>query len=966
MSPEMIPSVSPEEKKEHPADEREETSPEAPEAVSEKKREDTPETRLRTGFSKFNIKEDELNTIEGYGDLSAGQKELALLNLEQITLGRVQEEAIDKSRNEIAEAGFAKKIWRGYFKGYYTAKTEKETTKQIMEGGMKEHGELLKDIIQRTKESGVDAQRGEDGKLQLFFTSSVVDKLADRGDLGEHSEDLDAFDSAANELMNEGIEWEYGRKGDKNEKRAEAAREKYEVTRGVLLERLSESFGGDEATKIVYEMDTKVRMHQFLNANPDAEKELEKIESQNVWRKAFNNVVGEKGLYMGMGWATRTITTNLLGAVAAPLAAAGMGAWVARRRAIQQLQEDAMLVRGGKVETAAAPKLDWEKMKREKASEFFRKSKELEKAKTQGEKDKASNELEIIKTQLAALTQKVEEDQKKETPEKVPESTESDSKPEKPRETVLNVAKAENLKDRINFYIGKIGKIDAQIEELDPADKGTDIKLEEERKDLVDTLKIRLNYTEAKIQGGLINYGDTNQSLGMKYSLADALSHANMVMVGEEPEIKQELEERLGRYLGFKEKKISKKVHKQMLVGAGIGAGFAGLGYGLAWIREVWHGGGSTATELVQNHGGGGSQTTMEENSGQSEWWDWRHYFHFGDGPKDNTAAITNEVGPVTENVVPIHKGGNLWEAAKSLVTEKKINGKQFSEAWEHSTVKINGTDVPLSKVDLVHDGDQLQYIPESNGVGGHFDVVPKSGSPLGDEKALYDIYLNKHKEAPQWLKDAMGIKKSPGELSPEELMTRLKDLKPLEPAGIDMSAYVLNPTGAPKFIELPTGVKEMLAADDFRINLPKMFADIDTSHDHFGSLSLLQQEETLAQFSDFAAQSENFKRHAGELLMQESDQKMFEKTQKIYQELMHEFVDRQKDFSKVLNKMGVTEEMYKKGINKSGLTVGHLKEMFGVGTMDEKWIKFAKWVLEMKPKEEKDLVDVFVRGNFK
>lgn len=856
-------------------------------------------------FKEFNIKPEELDSIEGYNDLADGQKYLVLDNLRHITIGRIKEEAVQKTRGDIENAGFWERAWHGVFKNYHVADAEKESAQELIKGGIETHGAMLTDLVEKTRENGISSFYDDARRLHYTFTSKIYVRVENAKKVAEEAKEsaekaIDYFNVEADDFSSASVGWEYK---NKKGKEAQKIKERYENARSEMIEKLKDVLGEEEAIAATYDIDRKVRMQQLMNESPDAEQELKNISSQWVWSKALKNTLQEKGGYMAMGAAARTITTSLLGVFAAPLVAAGMGAWVARQRAIASLREEAILARGGKINVAVEKSWIGEKGETEKETE----------------------------------------------------------KPKQP-ETVLNFVKAENLKNRLETLMRQIDK---------PKDKEEAKK----RDEYMEMLQMRLDYTEAKIQGGLVNYGETGEQLGQKYDLLDTISRANTLATLEYAEVKQEVEDRLNKYLAFKEKKISKKVHKQMLAGAVVGAGFAGLGYALQWGHDVIHqnssgsGSGAMAEVATSSHGGGNGASDVLTNKNYESIVDSSQSADvFPKGLAGEEVIVSAggkvpEIGAISNDVITIKHGGNLWEGARSLVAEKHITEKQFTDAWQHSTVKIDGHDVPISKVGLVHEGDQLQYVSGMKG-SGYFDVINKSGDPLGDDKALYEAMIKEHGKAPEWLKHTLGIiEKKPDTLTVEEIAARVGDLKPNGAALADLHQL----QKVPSFLEIPASLKEVVAADDFQRSLPNLYCELDTHLDHFGDTSLLQQESTLAKYANFLTDAQNYQKHAGEVLATETSAKMFEKTKRIFQALTEEFNETQNGFWSVLKKLDVTEIMYKKVIGESKkLSVGDLEDMLAKGEMHEKWGKFAEWVLKMKPKDEKMLLDTFVRGSFK
>jgi len=105
------------------------------------------------------------------------------------------------------------------------------------------------------------------------------------------------------------------------------------------------------------------------------------------------------------------------------------------------------------------------------------------------------------------------------------------------------------------------------------------------------SLSVRIDYTLEKIEQGQVNFGDAKNSLGNQYKLIEAINEA-VVMRGmyQSLVIDNELSARLDLFSAHLSKKLSERqkkfINKQMLIGAGIGAGVAVAGYGVRWVGE--------------------------------------------------------------------------------------------------------------------------------------------------------------------------------------------------------------------------------------------------------------------------------------------------------------------------------------------------------------------------------------------
>lgn len=97
--------------------------------------------------------------------------------------------------------------------------------------------------------------------------------------------------------------------------------------------------------------------------------------------------------------------------------------------------------------------------------------------------------------------------------------------------------------------------------------------------------------------------------------------------------------------------------------------------------------------------------------------------------PRGLTVPIPGAaVNPESAAVIPEH--GSVWGAARSL----GLNEKEFSAAWVNpeSVAHTPSGAMKIADAGLVHKGDVVNYIPGKNGGTGRFEVIPKSGQPIG------------------------------------------------------------------------------------------------------------------------------------------------------------------------------------------------------------------------------------------
>lgn len=291
-------------------------------------------------FEKLNIKEQDLEKISGFGELSDGQRFLILENFKQLNLGRIQDEAAVEYRKNTVESKFLGRIWKGISKKYQIAKLEKATANKIEKGGTKVHEETLQQLVNGVQKFGTEVKI-QGGKLEIQYASGFKNLTPDQ------QKQVDEFNNAATEFSKIPYEWSLDTANKKDRKKYEEAKEKCGKVKGGILRLKETEVSKKDTCLYMNDVEMKVKLNQFLNSNPDVEKQLQNIKDKKVWLRALANVVTERGIYAGAGFLTRTATMSLIGLAGAPLAAAGVGSFLARKRGKETLSERSVLARKG-------------------------------------------------------------------------------------------------------------------------------------------------------------------------------------------------------------------------------------------------------------------------------------------------------------------------------------------------------------------------------------------------------------------------------------------------------------------------------------------------------------------------------------------------------------------------------------------------------------------------------------------
>ncbi len=294
------------------------------------------EASVEGGLEKFNISLEDMKIVRGFNELSESQKFLVLENLKQITLGRTQDASRADYHEDLFNVGFLSRIWKGITKQYQIAKKEKEELSEIKAGGIEMHKDVLQQLVNGIEIFNTEVEMNEKGELEIQYASGLEHV---------HESVVKKFNKVATKFSKTPHEWSYkNTASSKDIEKWSKVKEDYEKARGELMENMLHDENAEEK---IFEIDRNVQFNQFLNTNPEVEKELENISDKGLWRKVLKNTLTEKGIYTGAGFITRTVTASLLGAIAVPVVAGLVGGFMARKRGKESLVEREKLERKG-------------------------------------------------------------------------------------------------------------------------------------------------------------------------------------------------------------------------------------------------------------------------------------------------------------------------------------------------------------------------------------------------------------------------------------------------------------------------------------------------------------------------------------------------------------------------------------------------------------------------------------------
>jgi len=643
------------------------TPPAPEEPVVEIKAEEAPEYPLDTEIRIEGMSLKELTEI-GFYELSPGQQKLALENLDQLMLGKVYEESGRAYQEKNKQANLMGAIWRGISQHYQISKEKKSAAKAILSDvGSKK--QLLVELVRGLINYGPEVS--DDGRNISYLSSNILEQRGVFDTLSNEQfrtlkNKIDRFNVVAGSYAK--IPYEHGTwtGGHKERKTFAKAKDTYDTARIELLVSLPKDFALTEVfTSQLAEAERNVTMTQWLHVHPEASSQLAEIADRNVWRRAFGAMLTERGLQTALGGIARSTAVTLAGAMALPFAAAGTGALFAGLRVRAAQRERTKMAR-------------------------------------RGARDRSFS-----------------------------------------AESVFPIL---GNNEYGKHSIGLVGKLRRDIDNLD-----TDT----DKVRAIDRLSARLQYTEAKMKEGALDFGTGAARIVAGYELLRVLSEAksllntqSVVPVGG---ISAKIEKWIKSSAGKRKNNRRDEIIMRGIGGAIVGSAFAYLGAELRALGEHfgWWGHQGTGTEIAREHIAPSPKTpaiklfpsTTDHAITATPPHEQIPPPVIPEVPVSNEAASViprtpinaiQEHLPSEQYTKTIEKGGSLWRAAQALGRKCNIGDKEFRAAWSNPKSQVfmpDGSVKHISKVDLTHAGDEVQYVPAVAGEkNGHFEFHQGSG----------------------------------------------------------------------------------------------------------------------------------------------------------------------------------------------------------------------------------------------
>lgn len=922
----------------------------------------TPSEKIETGNiytsveKNFNIKEEDLEKLEGFANLSEGQKALVLENFSQFVLGRVKEEANERTEASKNEKGFWGRAWQNVFNKYYSAREEKATMKEFQEGGIEIHRSALENIIKQTKESGLGAEL-VDGKLSILWAGSP------EGLSEQQAEIVKNFNEAADKLSKIPQEW--------SEPNAESGnKKKYEEAMETFIEAKYELYNFKKVTE-VREIEYKIQVNRYLSANPEIEKALLEINDQKVWWRAFKNIFVERGSYMALGFVVRTATVSVLGLLAAPLTAAAMGGYITRKRAVDELRKKEFESR--RKDNEIKEENEQQKENRKFLRELWDKNFKIDES-YKGKLDELQNKLDNTPDdeETSTIMQEIEKVQEKILLEKKPIKLQIEKLETKSNNLSRDFVDAEQTTKKLEELINKTK------ESLLYDDKAGKDKLE---RDYLERLKTRLDFTHKKLDDGLFDFGSGEERINRQIELLNKLSEAETLIASNNPKVNTELKERLDKFLDFREEKISEAQRKhlqwQLAKGALLGAGFAIGGYAIRhFLGEIFNpnsavvgGKGEvnpdslSAENSINTTSAKGGTLSPEDSLGKKG-----IVIPEQEIPKTGgTAQLEQEMKQRINDIndlATIKKGEGVWNPVRRqfeyLINKRdpetlnslKLKAEDLSDGRK-VTAAINKATYNFLVKNRYIDPDNVEEIRVSaKGIGETILIDQKFGSA-----DIYDKTYGWHPEAEKGISVGHEFRNFVEPYTESDV--KMSEVVPQEPYSAEVSPLVKQPTPTRYWVNEQEGYFKNVLKDlngngtkDFKNSL------LELQSEKIGSLSSLRN--AISRYEDYLAD-------------QKATFNSLSKINKIREELVSDlkkkvynlesiFAKSTRIYEETIKKTGLSLEEYKKTMLPTGLrsqpTVKSLLDLYknDKNSINPKLIKLAEFLAKNIGKRDKSI----------
>lgn len=650
--------------------------------------------------AQFNVRKEDIEKIEGFGDLTVPQQKSICENLAQLTLGSVQEEAarsvsraVGMRKSEMVKnygrfLGCVLSGAREALFGRYNAFTaEKDVAKEMRTGGIQKHGQLLTELVQNMRTYGPRIHENAQGELVVDLVN-IRERARDKSTRDAEWFAMNELNAVAHEFAKTPSDWRGQTLGVDAKHSGGVMRffkEKVLRTSGVVqegaytkreeayarakrnLETILRKKGEDERSiaDTLLALDTRVYQMQTLSTNPNAMEELAQIKDKSFFVESAKTFFSGPGAYMALGTVGRTLGGAALGFLGAPVVAGAIGSLRSWNRTAAELRE------------------------RDRNARV-------------GIKDTKGGSLNVVSAERAEQT------------------------------VMVNGAPVPN---------GLTAKLNRLLSSLEHAEG-------EEKKQLLAQLRTRIEYTHDKQRLHRIDYGATEGRVTRQAELAKALAKGLVYLSMEEEaksaDVKQRTEKvqgRLAKNLSRTEKMIiearMKGRRSDLLKSAGVAASFSIAG---ALLAQIFNGDLVSGVSSHEPATAAGASPEAVANGAAGATPGGAEHAVSPEAVASAHTAATETMAPSLETPAPytVQRGDSLWNILSHETALKDLGETRARENAVGNILKLltpaqlQEMGITSGDVRIIHPGDMINMEKVSEVLKQHKDIIESARSRFG------------------------------------------------------------------------------------------------------------------------------------------------------------------------------------------------------------------------------------------
>ena len=281
-------------------------------------------------FSKFNISEEDLNSIPSFSDLNDVSKLLLAKTFYSNSLERAKGKSTQEVQKMITSKNkFARKFQSIYVGLFKSSAIDRASEKEEKEGGIAKHLEELQELslfyrqvnfVEKEKEEG--SEKEEELKIDFFKEENIdLEYLTPEGQEWARGI-ITEFNETALKFSQIPKHWQNKYASEENLMEYKRISSKYKKAKEELTSILSEVQASSKSSQALLHADYQVNVMQFLTANPELEKEWSMM-SMGFLKKMATNLSKSQNLnFFFGGMIARSFITSAVGTVAIPATAA--------------------------------------------------------------------------------------------------------------------------------------------------------------------------------------------------------------------------------------------------------------------------------------------------------------------------------------------------------------------------------------------------------------------------------------------------------------------------------------------------------------------------------------------------------------------------------------------------------------------------------------------------------------------